>query len=164
MNKVYIALEKLCRWLDKVVLSVSGICLAALTILIFIQVICRYLFSNSLSWSEEIARYLEVWIVFICGAYALGRGQHVAMDLVINVVPEKVRFIFEKIHSLLFVFFSIFMFYYGVSFMIMESEQKMASLRMVPKNVVYLALPVSAVCMLIYSLMLLFKNREEASA
>lgn len=163
MKKIYMLLEQVCRWLDKIILSLSGICLAGLTILIFIQVICRYIFSNSLSWSEEIARYLEVWIVFLCGAYALGRGQHVAMDLVINIIPPKAGFIMGKIHAASFIFFSVFMLIYSINYMIVEADQKMASLRMIPKNVVYLALPISAACMLIYSLMLLVKSREETA-
>lgn len=161
MKKIHTILSKVCAGLDKVILSVSGACLGILTILIFIQVICRYLFHNSLSWSEEVARYLEVWIVFLCGAYALGHGQHVAMDLVITRVQPKVAALIEKIHSCTFVFFSIFMLIYSIQFMITEKTQCMASLSWVPKNVVYLALPISAVCMLIYSLSLLVKPREE---
>lgn len=163
MKKVYDALAKVCNGLDKVILSISGVCLGVLTLLIFVQVVCRYIFHNSLSWSEEIARYLEVWIVFLCGAYALGRGQHVAMDLVITHVPAKVTEVFSKFHACAFIFFSIFMLIYSIQFMITEKTQSMASLRWVPKNVVYLALVISAVCMFIYSLMLLVKPREEGA-
>lgn len=163
MKKIYDAFSKLCAGLDKVILSLSGVCLGVLTALIFIQVVCRYIFHNSLSWSEEIARYLEVWIVFLCGAYALGHGQHVAMDLVITHIPPKAAAIVAKIHSCAFVFFSIFMLIYSVQFMITEKTQSMASLRWVPKNVAYLALPISAACMLIYSLTLLIKPGEEGA-
>ena len=163
MKKLYSVLEKICNRMDKVILIFAATCLAILTALIFIQVVSRYVFHNSLSWSEEIARYLEVWIVFLSGSYALGHGQHIAMDLVISRVPPKAANILLKIHSCLFIFFSLFMLYSSTRFMIGEKEQTMASLVFLPKNLVYLALPVSAICMLVYSLMLLTEPRKEAS-
>ena len=36
----------------------------AMSIIIFIQVVMRYAFQNSLTWSEELARYLFVWLVY----------------------------------------------------------------------------------------------------
>lgn len=164
MRKIYNILSKICAKLDKAILSVSAVLLGFLTLLIFVQVICRYVFHNSLSWSEEIARYLEVWIVFISGAYALGRGQHVAMDLVISKVPKKVAGIMRKFHALMFIALSIFMFNYSVQFMIAEKAQTMASLVWLPKNLAYLAMPIGSAFMLIYSLMLLVAPGEEVAA
>ena len=164
MKKLYAALSKACGGMDKIILSLSGICLGFLTVLIFVQVVCRYIFHNSLSWSEEIARYLEVWIVFLCGSYAVGHGQHVAMDLLITRVPSKIAVILSKLHACLFIVFSIFFLTYSVQFMVAERSQSMASLRWMPKNAAYLALPLCAISMLIYSLMLLCKPGEEAGA
>ena len=42
----------------------------AMSIIIFIQVIMRYVFQNSLTWSEELARYMFVWLVY----FAVLRG------------------------------------------------------------------------------------------
>lgn len=164
MDKTYAILSKICKGLDKAILVFSGTCLGLLTLIIFVQVVCRYVFHYSLSWSEEIARYLEVWIVFLSGAYALGHGQHVAMDLIISRAPPKASNIMLKFHSCLFIFFSLFMLYSSIRFMIAEQEQTMASLVFLPKNLVYLSLPVSALCMLIYSFLLLVGPKKEGAS
>ena len=41
----------------------------AMSIIIFIQVVCRYVFQNSLTWSEEMARYMFVWLGYFSVSY-----------------------------------------------------------------------------------------------
>ena len=45
----------------------------AMSIIIFIQVVMRYAFQNSLTWSEELARYLFVWLVYCSKLYSTQR-------------------------------------------------------------------------------------------
>ena len=47
----------------------------AMSIIIFIQVVCRYVFQNSLTWSEEMARYMFVWLVYF-SVYRKKRKAH----------------------------------------------------------------------------------------
>ena len=51
-----------------------GILILAMTLLIFWQVVCRYVMNNSLTWSEELGRYFFVWITFIGLPVALKYG------------------------------------------------------------------------------------------
>ena len=69
-QKLYSVLSNLC-----------GILIFVMTILIFTQVVCRYVMHNSLTWSEELGRYLFVWITFVGLPVALKAGAHVAIDL-----------------------------------------------------------------------------------
>ena len=48
----------------------------AMSIIIFIQVVCRYVFQNSLTWSEEMARYMFVWLVYFSVSYTARRKTH----------------------------------------------------------------------------------------
>ena len=73
MKKVYEFLNKLAIPLEKVIFSFAGAGMALIAVIIFVQVIFR-LMGRSLSWSEEISRYIEVWIVFLTAGYALGKG------------------------------------------------------------------------------------------
>ena len=52
---------------------ISATLMSVATIAIVVQVIMRYLFKSSLSWSEELARYVFVWMTFITGWMLLGK-------------------------------------------------------------------------------------------
>lgn len=62
--------------------------LLGLALLTFVQVFCRYVLNFSFSWSEELARYLGVFITFLGAALGVKYGLHFSMDL-----------IYEKIHG-----------------------------------------------------------------
>ena len=64
----------------------------ALTILAtFAQVVFRYGLGASLSWSEEFARYVFVWIIFIGTSVATRRGQHIMVEVIVALFPPKLR-------------------------------------------------------------------------
>ncbi len=63
----------------------------AMSIIIFIQVVCRYVFQNSLTWSEEMARYMFVWLVYFSVSYTARREKHIRIDAAINIYPKKAR-------------------------------------------------------------------------
>lgn len=56
-------------------------CTLALVGVIFIEVICRYWLFISTAWSEELARYLFIWMTYIGSSYALGEGGHIEIDV-----------------------------------------------------------------------------------
>lgn len=56
---------------------------AVMTVLVIIQVLLRYIFFYSLSWSEEVARYLMIWVSFLAAALAVQKGLHIGMESVI---------------------------------------------------------------------------------
>lgn len=63
--------------------------LVFMTLLIFLQVILRYVFSYSLSWSEELSRYLFVWISWIGASYCVKIDAHLRVTAIVGMVPAK---------------------------------------------------------------------------
>jgi TRAP-type C4-dicarboxylate transport system permease small subunit len=61
---------------------------AAMVVIVFINVIARFAFNNSLTASEEIARICFIWLVFIGATLALEEGEHIGIDLLINLLPR----------------------------------------------------------------------------
>lgn len=57
------------------------IALAVMVIVIFTQVVMRYIFNNALSWSEEFARYLFVWFSWIGVSAGLKDGEHLRVEI-----------------------------------------------------------------------------------
>src|SRR5438132_12031874 len=58
----------------------------SLAFIVFLQFFTRYVLNDSLAWTEEIARYALMWIVFIGGAMVTRRNSHIAVELLSNVM------------------------------------------------------------------------------
>lgn len=90
------------------------IALAIMTVLTFANVIARYVFSASFSFSEEITTYLFVLLSLLGSAVAARRKAHLGFTALIDIVPENVRRIFHAISFLLATLFSSALFVFGM--------------------------------------------------
>ncbi len=80
MNKLLNAVRRCLYWI-----SVTSMMIMLL--IIFFQVITRYIFGHSFEWSEEIARFLFVWVVFLGSALIMGESGHLA----VRMLPERFK-------------------------------------------------------------------------
>lgn len=62
-----------------------------MTVLVIMQVLLRYLFSSAFSWSEEIARYLMIWVSFLGAGLALQQGLHIGVEALIMRLSNRGR-------------------------------------------------------------------------
>ena len=85
------ALETAATALEAV--SIGGI--AVLAGLVFLQILLRNLFSLAFAWMDELTRYLQVSMVFFMVPILARRGQHLVVDSVVNILPRKLRRIFN---------------------------------------------------------------------
>lgn len=69
----------------------SGLLLVAFTALTLVQVAARYLFHAPLSWSEQAARYLFVWMIMLYMPVIMRDGGNLGFDLAVKRLPEQVR-------------------------------------------------------------------------
>jgi TRAP-type C4-dicarboxylate transport system permease small subunit len=96
---------------DRLVRHVVVGMVGAMTVIIILQVALRYVFLYSLSWSEEVARYLMIWVSFLGASIALRWGFHIGVEIVVARIPERSRIwinLLAKLAILLFlVFFTI---------------------------------------------------------
>lgn len=59
-----------------------------LAFIVFLQFFTRYVMNDSLAWTEEIARYALIWVVFVGAAMVTRRNSHIAVELVSNLLPQ----------------------------------------------------------------------------
>lgn len=108
-------LKRILGWLDKnlepVLLVVSSI---AMTAIVFIQVVMRYVFNSAFPWAEEIARYLFIWIIYLGISYSCRTRRHVRVTFVINRFNETARRVIILFGDLLFFIYCLFIVIYGV--------------------------------------------------
>lgn len=65
--------------------------MGGLVAVMLIQVFCRYALNSSLSWSEELAKYLFVWMTFIGGALCFRDKLHIGVDYFISLLPKQLQ-------------------------------------------------------------------------
>ena len=65
--------------------------MAAITVDVLLGVFFRYVLRDALSWTEELARYLMIWMGFLGAGLALREGGHVALDILLVRMPLDIR-------------------------------------------------------------------------
>ena len=109
------------------------------------QVITRFLINRPSSYTEEIARYLLMWIGLLGAAYAYRKHSHLSLDLLLQKVSFRYRIALAMlIHVVSFVFALLVMVYGGAKLVELTWSLKQTSAALgMPVAVVYLCLPVS---------------------
>src|SRR3984893_12304011 len=96
-------LLRLVRALVAVVGVLSGGLLVASVALNFANVVGRYFFSASIPWAEEAMLFLMVGCVFLGNGAVAWSGRHIRMDVVVRMLPERVRAALDLFSELLFI-------------------------------------------------------------
>jgi TRAP-type C4-dicarboxylate transport system permease small subunit len=102
------------RALDRAVASTSlwlagagVLCVITMMVLITYEVVARYVFNAPTAWSDEIAAYLLIAIVFLGLAQNLRTGSHIRIDVITNLVPSRARLWLELIAYAVGIVFSV---------------------------------------------------------
>ena len=114
--------------------------LCVMSLLIFVQVIMRYIFNNSLSWSEELARYLFIWMVYLAIGYAAKQRKHIKIDAALWLFPQRIRPYICIVGDIVVLLFSAFIIKtsYELFMKIAMLGQKSAAMG-IPMQFVYMA-------------------------
>jgi TRAP-type transport system small permease protein len=77
------AIERFCRAIDILIAAA----LAVMVVLVFGNVVLRYAFNSGIAVSEEIARWLFVWLCFMGAVVAMKEGGHLGTDMLVSRLP-----------------------------------------------------------------------------
>ncbi|MEG0002222.1 MAG: TRAP transporter small permease [Comamonas sp.] len=78
------------RWIDRACRGLEGVIaamLAAMVVLVFGNVVLRYLFNSGITVSEEVSRWLFIWMTFLGAIVALREHGHLGVDMVVQRLP-----------------------------------------------------------------------------
>lgn len=130
----------------RLLLGLAKISIIAISVVMIIatlaQVIFRYVIVAPLPWSEELARYCFVWIVFLGGAVGLSRGIHLGVDLLVNAMPPPAQRAMEALTNALIAAFAATVIYASLPVLNMNMFQRSPALG-VQMTYIYLAIPIS---------------------
>ena len=144
------------RFVALLAASTRMVCIL-LTIVLFTivvaAIVARYGFGQAVSWTEEVPRYLLIWISFLAAAVGVLRRDHVGFDVLFNALPRKARRVLGVFLSLLVFAFGWIVFRYGIVFVQDFGGDLMETIPY--KNYwYYLALPISGFLMMVFALKL----------
>lgn len=142
-----------------------GAALAFTSLLLFANVVLRYVFLAPISWAEEVTLYAMVWIVFIGGSVAVrGRG-HMAIDLLPLVLsPANRRRLAIFVALLALAFFAVFFWYSGQHVLRIRSSAQTTPVMGAPMWLAYLAMPVGSLLMGLRTVQLVARLLREKAA
>lgn len=135
-----------------------GIFLVALMILMTLDVLwgvfTRYVMGSQASWTEELARFLLIWIGTLGAAYASGQKMHLAIDLLSPSLNESNRKRLGALIAVLILIFVIAVMIIGgirLIYITFHLDQTSAAMKL-PMGLVYSVIPLSGVFIVYYKL------------
>ena len=157
------------RFLDKTLEFFVMMSVTLLVLDVLWQVFTRKVLNNPSKWTEELAIFLLIWVSLLGAAVAFGRGAHLGIDYFVQKLAKKKRQFTEIVVFALVLIFSLYVMVYGgcdlvKSTLAMEQISPVFGIKM---GYVYVAVPVSGLFMVIYSVLGLserikaFSDRED---
>lgn len=128
--------------------------------LVFVNVVSRYVFGDSLNWSEEVSRYLMIWVTYLGAGLAMREGKHVAIEYGQGLLPRWLQPWFRGLLALVILGFMGVLMVVGVQFSEFAWRQRSPVMQW-PMGAVYLAIPIGA---LLFALHFLAMIREWITA
>ena len=105
---------KLLRLLnDKLEMSICIVLMSTMSILLAIQVFMRYVIGDSLSWSEELARYIFIWLIYLGISYGAKIMKHIKIEAALALFPMAMRPYVVILGDAIFMGFALFICYTG---------------------------------------------------
>lgn len=86
-------MKKLTHWYFKALEAVMVLCLAAMCLMVFGNVILRHFFNSGLNVAEELSRFMFIWLTFLGAIVALREGEHLGVDILVSRMHGRMRFI-----------------------------------------------------------------------
>jgi len=140
---------------SKVTRGLEGLCallLAAMVVLLFIQVVGRYVFEDPPDWTEELARAVFIYLTFVGGALAIIRNAHLRIESFHDRLTPRTKIALDIVLALVGIVFLGVTLYYSIDLLGRLSHQPMTSVP-ISKAFMFAAVPIGCALMLIYELL-----------
>jgi TRAP-type C4-dicarboxylate transport system permease small subunit len=135
--------NKLLSRLDVAVEGLAALLMGALSVLVFLGVVYRYVLVSPLAWIEEVVRFCLVWATFLGAYLGMRRGQHIAMEVVYGRLGPASRRAADTVGLALLGAFFLVLVWYGTRYAQAFLGARSPYLGF-PQGLTYFALPVGA--------------------
>ena len=105
-------MKKIINWIDEYLEEVLLVAaLAAMAVIMGVQVFCRYVLGASLSWSEELTRYIFIWAGFLSVSYCTKKCISIKIEQFVALFPKRGKAMFKVVNHT----FELILFLYLIS-------------------------------------------------
>ena len=139
--------------------KIVAVALASIATLVVYQVVARYMLGSPPSWTEELARYLQVWLVMLASPICLWKGMHLAVDYVSPRLRPVARRQVRSLIHLLVGLFGLLLAVFGFRLLSVAALQVSPALG-ISMIWPYLAVPTSGLLMTVVSGVLLVEEQQ----
>jgi TRAP-type C4-dicarboxylate transport system permease small subunit len=146
--------DRIKRAVDGTIAAFSVIVMVALVICVVWQVLSRYVLSQPSTLTDELARFLMIWVGLLGAAYTVGAQRHLSIDLLaMSVSPRKQALLSILINLFILLFAGGVIVSGGIKLIekTLSTAQVSAAMQ-IPMGYVYLILPLSGIIMMYYAL------------
>lgn len=145
------------KWMNRFAEILSIGSMGFLVCLVTWQVITRFVLKNPSTYTEQLARYVFVWVVLINATYVFGKREHMSIRFLVGKLPAPVRLICDIISEVYTLVFMLTVMLKGGMAAVNIGMSQMDSALPVRVGIFYFALPLCGVLTAVYTLLNLYQ-------
>jgi TRAP-type C4-dicarboxylate transport system permease small subunit len=134
--------------------------ISIMAVVVFAEVIFRYVLLLPLFWTEEFARYCLVWSSLLGAGVALKRGEHIAVTFFTDKLPNQARSA-ASLCARISIFALLAVIFWGGLHLVLITRHQLSPAMRVPMSWPYMAVPLSSLIMLFHELTFMHMKLKE---
>ncbi len=140
------------RFLDRFEEWAIIVLLGLMTILVFVSTMARYVFFFPITWGEEAARYMMVWLAYVGASAGLKKGSHLGVEAFVSALPKKWRPFLDALRYVIIIVFNVLVVILAAQIMRNQFDTGQTSPALeIPIYWAYAAIPFGACLMIVRS-------------
>lgn len=143
-------MDKLRRYINRIIFIVGALLLTVMVATVAWQVISRYVLSSPSIFTDELARFLLMWIGMLGTTYAFGSKAHLSMDYLHTFLKIDTVKIIKIILPILSIIFMGFIMVWGGTLLTLNTMKQLSPVLYIPMGIVYSILPITGVINIFY--------------
>ncbi len=150
-------IEKVSKVIEAVIKIICRIFIGAIVAVIFYAVIMRYVFYHPPAWSEELSRFMFIWMIMLSAVLVTHEQSHIQITVFVDLLPKRLRFFLLTLTRLLMTVFCFVMIQQGLKIYPIVAEASSPTFG-ISMGWLYLSIPVGGLLMGICILENIFKS------
>jgi len=134
---------ELSTYINKALSLICQLLFLLILIIVIVGVFYRYVLRSPLGWTTEVSRYLLVWGGLLAISIVLYEKNHIAINFILNSLPEKLRLVLNIVFRVLIAYFFYILIYYGIQMSERALTQSIPTLN-ISVFWVFVAIPVTS--------------------